>query len=159
VILLFGELGSGKTTLTKGIARGLGITKTIVSPTFTLSRFYTIIGAEADTQTAVTENIAAETVAAKTDERKTNVALAAATETSTAQCKIRGLLHLDLYRMLDNPAAGDQIEGLGIDEARENGALVVVEWPEPILESLREYISVRMEVVDEFIRRVEIVSH
>jgi tRNA A37 threonylcarbamoyladenosine biosynthesis protein TsaE len=302
VILLFGELGSGKTTFTKGIARELGITKTIVSPTFTLSRFYSIDKPETDTRTSAIKNIAAETVAAETvvartaasnnnytetaalknnatsgtvteniapttsfdnfsenfrefeknkanlsiaiskiekdpsihpsilntvefgiqsynqnsqitdvvendaaqtatdinctgtsvterdvaqaaapetvavetNARKTNVALAAATEnvvaetdvartaateTVAAQRKIRGLLHLDLYRMLDNPAAGDQIEGLGIDEARENGALVVVEWPEPILESLGEYISVRMEVVDEFTRKVEIVSY
>lgn len=33
-ILLFGDLGSGKTQFTKGIAKGLGITKLIKSPTF-----------------------------------------------------------------------------------------------------------------------------
>lgn len=33
-ILLFGDLGSGKTHFTKGIAKGLGITGTIKSPTF-----------------------------------------------------------------------------------------------------------------------------
>lgn len=36
VLLLDGNLGSGKTTLTQGIGAGLGITDTIVSPTFTL---------------------------------------------------------------------------------------------------------------------------
>jgi len=35
IILLYGELGAGKTQLTKGIAEGLGITATIKSPTFT----------------------------------------------------------------------------------------------------------------------------
>ncbi len=41
VICLAGELGSGKTVLAKGIARGLGIkTDEIVSPTFVLLRQY-----------------------------------------------------------------------------------------------------------------------
>jgi len=36
VILLEGDLGSGKTTLVQGIADSLGITEPILSPTFTL---------------------------------------------------------------------------------------------------------------------------
>lgn len=39
-IALDGELGAGKTVFTKGIARGLGITQDILSPTFTLLRSY-----------------------------------------------------------------------------------------------------------------------
>lgn len=41
VILLEGDLGSGKTTLVQGIGEGLGITESIVSPTFTLINEYT----------------------------------------------------------------------------------------------------------------------
>lgn len=41
VILLAGDLGSGKTTLIQGIGEGLGITEPIVSPTFTLINEYT----------------------------------------------------------------------------------------------------------------------
>lgn len=36
VLALFGDLGAGKTTFTKGIARGLGLADDIHSPTFTL---------------------------------------------------------------------------------------------------------------------------
>lgn len=39
-LVLTGELGAGKTTLTKGIAIGLGITKLIKSPTYTIIREY-----------------------------------------------------------------------------------------------------------------------
>ena len=41
LILLEGGLGTGKTTLTQGIARGLGITGPVNSPTFTLIKEYT----------------------------------------------------------------------------------------------------------------------
>ena len=40
VLLLEGDLGSGKTTLTKGLGAGLGITEEIDSPTFTLINEY-----------------------------------------------------------------------------------------------------------------------
>ena len=38
VIALVGELGSGKTHFTKGLAAGLGCTTEITSPTFSLVR-------------------------------------------------------------------------------------------------------------------------
>ena len=40
IICLNGELGSGKTMFTKGIANGLGIQDTITSPTFTIIKEY-----------------------------------------------------------------------------------------------------------------------
>jgi tRNA threonylcarbamoyladenosine biosynthesis protein TsaE len=40
VVALAGELGSGKTYLVKGIAKGLGITETITSPTYTIISEY-----------------------------------------------------------------------------------------------------------------------
>ena len=40
VIALRGELGSGKTALTRGIAEGLGITEEITSPTFSLMEIH-----------------------------------------------------------------------------------------------------------------------
>lgn len=40
VIALMGPLGAGKTTLSKAIAKGLGVTETITSPTFTIVQEY-----------------------------------------------------------------------------------------------------------------------
>ena len=40
LVLLEGDLGAGKTTLTKGIGQGLGVTKVINSPTFTILKVY-----------------------------------------------------------------------------------------------------------------------
>ena len=40
IIELIGDVGAGKTTFTKGLAKSLGITDEIQSPTFTISRVY-----------------------------------------------------------------------------------------------------------------------
>lgn len=40
IIELIGDVGAGKTTLTKGIAEGLDITDTISSPSFTINNNY-----------------------------------------------------------------------------------------------------------------------
>lgn len=40
VLELVGDVGAGKTTFTKGLAKGLGIFETVQSPTFTISRVY-----------------------------------------------------------------------------------------------------------------------
>jgi len=40
VIELIGDVGSGKTTFTKGLAEGMDITEDVTSPSFTISRVY-----------------------------------------------------------------------------------------------------------------------
>ncbi len=40
IVALIGDLGTGKTTLTKAIAEGLGISEMITSPTFTIVQEY-----------------------------------------------------------------------------------------------------------------------
>lgn len=40
VVALYGELGSGKTALTQGIAAGLGVKEKVNSPTFNIMKLY-----------------------------------------------------------------------------------------------------------------------
>lgn len=40
IIVLDGELGTGKTTLTQGIAQALGVTEAVTSPTFVIARIH-----------------------------------------------------------------------------------------------------------------------
>jgi len=40
LLVLSGELGAGKTTLTQGLGEGLGVTGAVISPTFVLSRVH-----------------------------------------------------------------------------------------------------------------------
>lgn len=46
VVLLEGNLGAGKTQCAQGVARALGITKSITSPTFTLMNVYKVPAAK-----------------------------------------------------------------------------------------------------------------
>lgn len=40
LVVLAGDLGTGKTAFAQGVARGLGVTEPVVSPTFTIVREY-----------------------------------------------------------------------------------------------------------------------
>ncbi len=40
VLLFWGNLGAGKSEMTRGIARGLGVTETVTSPSFTILNVY-----------------------------------------------------------------------------------------------------------------------
>jgi tRNA threonylcarbamoyladenosine biosynthesis protein TsaE len=42
VVTLSGELGAGKTTFAKGIAKALGVDETVSSPTFVIEKIYTL---------------------------------------------------------------------------------------------------------------------
>lgn len=42
VLALYGDLGSGKTTFLQGLAKGLGIERNIISPTFIIMRTYAV---------------------------------------------------------------------------------------------------------------------
>jgi len=42
LVVLYGDLGFGKTTFTQGIAKGLGIKNRIISPTFVIVRTYAL---------------------------------------------------------------------------------------------------------------------
>jgi tRNA threonylcarbamoyladenosine biosynthesis protein TsaE len=70
-------------------------------------------------------------------------------------CRVGQLLHADLYRLSDL----DDMADLGLDQLREEGAVVVVEWgegAEPVLG--RSNWQVRLEIIDEENRMIAIES-
>src|SRR6266481_3437417 len=83
LILLSGQLGSGKTTFTQGLAEGMHITDLVSSPTFTLLKEY-----RSQFQPVSDGTDTAEVVASRPDH--------------TRFFEVRALYHFDLYR-LDDP--------------------------------------------------------
>ena len=118
VVLLIGQLGAGKTTLAKGIVKGLGAAQPedVSSPTFTLIHEYIPLphgrGSE-ETRGA--------------EERRVPV-----------------VYHIDLYR-LDTAA---QVATLGLDEIFDRRAVVLIEWGERFPELMPEdRIEIRLRTI------------
>ncbi len=64
------------------------------------------------------------------------------------------LVHADLYRLLgEAPPVRTATEDLGLEEARERGAIVVVEWPEGLAGS-RGAFEVAITLEDDGARRI-----
>ena len=103
LILLNGQLGSGKTTFTQGLAKGLQIVDVVSSPTFTLLKEYSCQCQSVSEGTGKPKRV-------------------------TMQCghRVHGLYHFDLYR-LDDP---DEIVDLGFEDYFYNpgSGVCVVEW-------------------------------
>lgn len=122
-ILLFGDLGAGKTTFMQGFAEGLGITHPIISPTFVIMREYEI-------------PLSSRTIGAKARSLANEVQTSAVIDLSEkdeisrfARNDIMKLYHLDLYRI----SSEKDLEGLGLQEILEDkNAIVAIEWPEKL---------------------------
>jgi tRNA threonylcarbamoyladenosine biosynthesis protein TsaE len=118
-VLLYGDLGSGKTHFVKGVARGLGITNIIKSPTFAYINKY-IIGPMAQPGPL----------------RLWRKAHGAARPTTGY------LFHYDLYRL----SAGDDLTSIGLVESLDDDrAINIVEWADRMLESPKKHIGVYFE--------------
>ena len=100
IILLQGPIGSGKTSMVKGIAEGLCVNENITSPTFALSHHY--------------------------------------------DSGLIPIIHLDLYRIEDEISA-KEIFWEEEEEAKENKAILIIEWPQLILPVLNSYWLIEME--------------
>lgn len=102
VVLLFGNLGSGKTHFTKGIAKGLGIKKAIKSPTFAYVNTYEVRSAKYEVQDV---NL------------QTNIEHPAP--------RTPHLYHYDLYRLQD----GGAFNSIGLEDSlNDPEAINIIEW-------------------------------
>jgi tRNA threonylcarbamoyladenosine biosynthesis protein TsaE len=129
VVLLIGQLGAGKTTLAKGIVKGLGAAKPedVSSPTFTLIHEYIPLAHAHGSATAL-------------QNRDRQGAL---------------VYHIDLYR-LDTAA---QVATLGLDEIFDRPAVVLIEWGERFPELMPEdRIEIRLRATEENSREIEVRS-
>ena len=111
IVLLQGPIGAGKTSFVKGIAKGLGISEDITSPTFALSHHY-------------------------------------------YSGKIP-LFHLDLYR-LENISSVKEVFFNEEEEAIQNKAIIVVEWPELIEPLIKNFWKIEISYAIDYGRHYEV---
>ena len=107
-ITLTGDLGAGKTTLIKGIAKGLGIKKNITSPTFVLMKLYST---DLPRITADKPHLPA----------------------GRQGSRIQRLCHVDAYRI----GSGRELVDIGIMEYIDDlKTLTIIEWAEKVKDIL-----------------------
>ena len=126
LLLLEGSLGTGKTTFTQGLARGIGITEVIGSPTFTLLKEY-------PGQPGPTVQREQAQVTQQHQQQERHRAGPA-------------LYHFDLYR-LDDP---EEILALGFEDYFFGNGVCVVEWADKAeLLWPAEHLRLRMKIMSE----------
>jgi len=102
VLALYGNLGSGKTTFVQGLAKGLGIKKRIISPTFIIVREY---------------NFKSQASALRLISRQ---------ELKNTNQNSKLFYHVDLYRV----ESEKEVRELGIEEIVKGKDIVAIEWAE-----------------------------
>jgi tRNA threonylcarbamoyladenosine biosynthesis protein TsaE len=138
ILCLFGDLGYGKTTFVQGLAKGLGITGKIISPTFIIMRSYKITDGV----------ILGRSSPKKNDDTRINSKLDSGQAIMTAKT----FYHIDLYRINNE----EEIIDLGLlDILSDSDNVVAIEWPEKMGKLLPEKrIDVRFEYIDENKRKI-----
>ena len=129
VITLFGNLGAGKTTFVQGLAKGLGIEKRIISPTFVIVRSYEIqVSPSPQSSPARGEEVG-------------------------SFPEVFYFYHVDLYRLRGE----EDIEGTGLLEIlNKKDSIVAIEWSEKMGSLLPEKRwEVKLEHLEGDRRRIQ----
>ena len=115
ILALYGNLGSGKTTFAQGLARGFGIKKRIISPTFIIVRQYKV--SPPRSPSPLRQGFAGRVGHLGGGE--------GIRPSAPARCNT--FYHVDLYR-IENQR---EIEGLGLREIINDGKnIIAIEWAE-----------------------------
>lgn len=126
-ILLYGNLGAGKTTFVQGFVKGLGIKKRIISPTFIIVRSYAL---KVKSQKLKVKNTIQNS---KMDQR---------------------FYHVDLYRLRGEKDL--QSTGL-TEILQDAKSIIAIEWPEKMGNKIpQKRWEVRIEYIEENQRKITI---
>ena len=141
VIALIGSLGAGKTIFIKGLAKGLGIKKTITSPTFVLMKICPVRDKPLQAATAMPKA-----------ERISNGIY------PVRQKKVKSLCHIDAYRLTN----GQELIDIGVNDwLGKKDVVTVIEWADRVKEILpKKKIKIKIDFAKkEKTRRLEVVSY
>lgn len=129
IVALNGELGSGKTCLTKGIAAGLGIEEIVASPTYTIVNQYEF-NHEYFCNRKRLQRVH------ESDELHEFI-----------------FFHIDVYRLNNEK----EFEDIGGKEILSSGGICIIEWSDKIKNLLPpNTITVNIEITSEDSRKIKI---
>ncbi len=142
VVALSGDLGGGKTTFTKALAKELGVLETVLSPTFVIMKTYPIRN---DGRKARPTSNGTSTLP-RTAERSSLRGRQPATY------HLRKLVHVDAYRL----ESASELEAIGWNEIlAEPDNLVVIEWPERVKKIVpKDAREIKFKFIDDKTREV-----
>ncbi len=154
LVLLSGDLGAGKTTLTKGIVSALGVAEEndVTSPTFTLVHVFqkgpaTPVNAGANIEVNVNNDVNDD---ASAEEVSVTSPASSAPGPENHSAKV---YHVDLYRV----EGSDDLATLALEDALSEPAVVIIEWSERFsLRSEWPRINVTLEHCEGNARRLTV---
>ena len=121
---LVGDVGAGKTTFTRHLAKGLGVKAPVTSPSFTISKHYFF--SPKSHEASACENCDTNRGAAPVNKKPSSE-----------------LIHYDFYR-LDDP--GLMVDDLAESLAQDN-AVVVLEWADSVANILpKNHLKITFEI-------------
>lgn len=109
VVELTGDVGAGKTTLTRGVAEGLGVATPVTSPSFTISKRYAF---------PIDGNDASDSCAWGDDKN----------------AKFGQLIHYDFYRLSDPGLMSEELS----EALAEPKTVIILEWSNSVEDILPE---------------------
>ncbi len=132
VVALYGDLGSGKTTFTQALARNIGISDIITSPTFVIRKSYKVhkvIKLSSDKDDLNSKNL------------------------STFNFQPSTLIHIDAYRL----DSAEELLSLNLaEDIADPHNLILLEWPERVKKALpKEIIKINFTFINETEREIE----
>lgn len=163
VIELVSDLGGGKTTFVRGLARGAGSSNHVASPTFTISRVYKVkapelthsdapLGAAAERKRGVHDStVSAHRKAATTRSAETTSGVDGSAGKQAGG--VREIWHFDFYRLQDAGIIADELAEFMHDPSN----VVVIEWGGLVQNALPEdRLTVNLKNSGETKRKIEI---
>ena len=127
VLELVGDVGAGKTTFTRALARGLGITDPVTSPSFTISKRY---------------YWSAEQISASSREA-----------TSVNKNPENSLVHYDFYRLQEPGLMAEDLN----ESLADPHTLTALEWADSVANLLpKNHIKIIFKILEDGSRKLDI---
>jgi tRNA threonylcarbamoyladenosine biosynthesis protein TsaE len=140
VVGLYGDLGAGKTTFMKYLAKNLDVKETIQSPTFVIMKKYDL---------SVEKTGLRDTSKEESKKKESDLSYLVP---RTSYCY---LYHIDAYRIESN----DEMLKLGWNEIISNPKnIIFVEWPEIIKDIMPSHTKIFFEHLSENERKIKIIQ-